>query len=93
MTVQLSDSTKPRGINHGAGRRMSRTAARSQLDQVAVDADYRKEGIVVNLDGRVPIDESGAAYKPSAEVIDAITRANLAEVEHSLWPLASLKAG
>jgi len=78
-------------VNHGAGRRMSRTAAKKQLDQRAVDSDYRKQGIVVNLDRRVPIDESGAAYKSSKSVIAAITRAHLAEVEHELWPLASLK--
>lgn len=79
-------------VNHGAGRRMSRTAAKRQLNQRTIDADYRRAGIVVNLDGRVPIDESGPAYKSSAEVIDAITSAGLAEVEHHLWPLASLKA-
>ena len=79
-------------VNHGAGRRMSRTAAKKQLNQRTIDADYRRAGIVVNLDGRVPIDESGPAYKSSAEVIQAITDAGLAEVEHRLWPLASLKA-
>lgn len=79
-------------VNHGAGRRMSRTAAKRQLNQAVIDEDYRRAGIVVNLDGRVPIDEAGPAYKPSAEVIAAITGAGLAEVEHRLWPLASLKA-
>jgi len=79
-------------VNHGSGRRMSRTAAKKQLDQAMIDDDYRRAGIVVNLDGRVPIDESGPAYKSSAEVIAAITNAGLAEVEHRLWPLASLKA-
>ena len=79
-------------VNHGAGRRMSRTAAKKRLDQVEVDRDYRTAGIVVNLDRHVPIDESGAAYKPSRDVIAAITRAGLAEIEHELWPLASLKA-
>jgi tRNA-splicing ligase RtcB len=78
-------------VNHGAGRRMSRTAARKQLNQDAVNRDYRDAGIVVNLDRRVPIDESGAAYKSSQSVIAAITMAGLAEVEHRLWPLASLK--
>jgi len=78
-------------VNHGAGRRMSRTAARKQLNQDAVNQDYRRAGIVVNLDRRVPIDESGAAYKSSRSVIAAITSANLATVEHELWPLASLK--
>ena len=78
-------------VNHGAGRRMSRSAARKHLHQDEVDADYRAAGIVVNLDRRVPIDESGAAYKPSRDVVAAITRAGLAEVEQRLWPLASLK--
>jgi len=78
-------------VNHGAGRRMSRTAARRQLDQAAVDAAYRDAGIVVNVDGRVPIDEAGPVYKSSREVVAAVTGAGLAEVEHELWPLASLK--
>jgi len=78
-------------VNHGSGRRMSRAAARKTLLQREVDSDYRRAGIVVNLDRRVPIDESGAAYKSSGEVIEAITQAGLAEVEHRLWPLASLK--
>ena len=79
-------------VNHGAGRRMSRAAAKKRLNQRSVDDDYKHAGIVVNLDGRVPLDESGAAYKPSADVIAAITGAGLAEVEHKLWPLASLKS-
>ncbi|TMB91782.1 MAG: RtcB family protein [Chloroflexi bacterium] len=78
-------------VNHGAGRRMSRTAAKKQLDQQVVNREYREAGIVVNVDRRVPIDESAAAYKSSKSVIAAITRAGLAEVEHRLWPLASLK--
>ena len=91
--LRPTDSSKSAyTVNHGAGRRMSRTAAKKQLNQRAIDADYRRAGIVVNLDGRVPIDESGPAYKSSAEVIEAITGAGLAEVEHRLWPLASLKA-
>lgn len=78
-------------VNHGAGRRMSRTAARRQLRQNTVDSDYRAAGIVVNVNQRVPIDESGAVYKPIKDVIAAVTHARLAEVEHELWPLASLK--
>jgi tRNA-splicing ligase RtcB len=79
-------------VNHGAGRRLSRSAAMRQLDQRAIDARYRSQGIVVNADGRIPLDEAGPAYKPSQEVIDAVVAAGLAEVEHHLRPLASLKA-
>jgi tRNA-splicing ligase RtcB len=78
-------------VNHGAGRRMSRRQARRELQQDTVDADYRRAGIVVNVDGRVPIDEAGPAYKSTREVIAAITNAGLATVEHELTPLASIK--
>jgi tRNA-splicing ligase RtcB (3'-phosphate/5'-hydroxy nucleic acid ligase) len=78
-------------VNHGAGRRMSRGAARRTLKQHDVDDDYRTAGIVVNLDGSVPIDESRDVYKSSREVVGAVTRAGLATVEHELVPLASIK--
>ena len=78
-------------VNHGAGRRMSRTAAIRDLDRKTVEDDYRAAGILVNDDGRVPIDEAGPAYKPTREVVDAVVGAGLATVEYELRPLASLK--
>ncbi len=78
-------------VNHGAGRRMSRGEAARTLSQRAVDDEYREAGVLVNADGRVPIDEAAACYKPAEEVIQAVVVAGLAEVEHRLWPLASLK--
>ena len=78
-------------VNHGAGRRMSRAAARKAFAQAEVDAAYRREGVVVNLDGVVPIDESKDAYKPVREVVAAVERAGLAAIEHELRPLASIK--
>ena len=45
----------------------------------------------MNLDGRVPLDESAPCYKPSADVIDAVVAAGLAHIEYRLWPLASFK--
>jgi tRNA-splicing ligase RtcB len=78
-------------VNHGAGRRLSRGAANRELSQRAIDDEYREAGIVVNTDGRVPLDEAAPAYKSSQEVIEAVTSAGLARVEHALYPLASLK--
>jgi tRNA-splicing ligase RtcB len=78
-------------VNHGAGRRLSRGEATRTLSQRAIDDEYREAGIVVNADGRVPLDEAAPAYKPAEEVIGAVVGAGLAEVEHRLWPLASLK--
>jgi len=78
-------------VNHGAGRRLSRGEAVRQLDQQKVDEQYRRDGILVNLDGRVPLDESNACYKSAEEVVSAVVAAKLARIEHTLWPLASIK--
>jgi tRNA-splicing ligase RtcB len=78
-------------VNHGAGRRLSRGEATRTLSQRTIDDEYRAAGILVNMDGRVPLDEAAPAYKSSEEVVRAVTEAGLAEVQHKLWPLASLK--
>jgi tRNA-splicing ligase RtcB len=78
-------------VNHGAGRRLSRGEAMRTLDQKKVNEQYRREGILVNLDGDVPLDESGACYKSSEEVIDAVVSAGLARVQHKLYPVTSIK--
>ena len=78
-------------VNHGAGRRLSRGEAMRTLSQRAIDDEYRAAGIIVNTDGRVPLDEAAPCYKPAEEVVRAVVEAGLAEIEHRLWPLASLK--
>jgi tRNA-splicing ligase RtcB len=78
-------------VNHGAGRRLSRGQALKRFSQREMDAEYRAAGILVNVDGHVPLDESGPCYKSAGEVVAAVTGAGLAEVEYTLWPLASLK--
>ncbi len=78
-------------VNHGAGRRKSRAAARRDITQAAADRQMRDLGVMVNAGGRVPIDESPDCYKPSDEVIRAVTEAGLAEVAVTLSPIASIK--
>jgi tRNA-splicing ligase RtcB len=78
-------------VNHGAGRRLSRGDAVRQLSQGTIDRQYRDAGILVNTDGRVPLDEAAPCYKSSEEVVRAVETAGLAEVEYRLWPLSSLK--
>jgi tRNA-splicing ligase RtcB len=78
-------------VNHGAGRRLSRGDATRQLSQSKIDKEYREAGILVNTDGRVPLDEAAPCYKSSQEVVEAVTAAGLAKIEHRLWPLSSLK--
>ncbi|HEX9056233.1 MAG TPA: RtcB family protein [Ktedonobacterales bacterium] len=78
-------------VNHGAGRRMSRSAALRDLSQEEINAQYRAAGIPVNVAAPVPIDEAAPCYKPSEQIIAAIVGAGLARVEYTLWPLSSLK--
>ena len=78
-------------VNHGCGRRKSRSAARREITQHAADERMRDLGVLVNAGGRVPVDESPDCYKPAEEVIRAVTEAGLAEVETRLHPLASIK--
>lgn len=78
-------------VNHGAGRKLSRGKAKEKLSQKEVNAMYREAGIIVNRDNNVPLDESKACYKSSEEVVAAVVNAGLAEIQYTLWPLASLK--
>jgi tRNA-splicing ligase RtcB len=78
-------------VNHGAGRRKSRTSARREITQAEADRKLRELGVMVNAGGRVPIDESPDCYKSAAEVIRAVTEAGLAEVTVRLSPIASIK--
>ncbi len=78
-------------VNHGAGRRMSRSQAARSLDQEKVNEQYARDRILVNLDGEVPLDESNACYKCCADVVAVVEQAGLARIEHTLWPLGSIK--
>ena len=70
---------------------MSRGEATRSLNQREIDREYREAGIIVNADGHVPIDEAAPCYKSSEEVVRAVLDAELAEVQHKLWPVTSLK--
>jgi len=78
-------------VNHGSGRRLSRAWATKHLNRRQIEKEYRMAGVLVNMDDRVPIDESACCYKPAREVIDCIVQAGLARVEYELVPLSSLK--
>lgn len=78
-------------VNHGSGRKLTRTWATKHLNTRQTDKDYRTAGVLVNLDGRVPIDESAPCYKPARDVITCVVNAGLARVEYELLPLSSLK--
>ena len=64
-------------VNHGAGRRMSRTAAKKSLDQVEVDKGFDKADILTNC-RNYPRDEAPRAYKDFEEVLSSVKKAGLA---------------
>lgn len=64
-------------VNHGAGRRMSRTRAKKELNQQAIDAGLQAHDIMSNC-REYPRDEAPDAYKDFAEVLASVTAAGLA---------------
>jgi tRNA-splicing ligase RtcB len=64
-------------VNHGAGRRMSRTAANKTLDQGAIDRSFDHADILTNC-RQYPRDEAPKAYKDFEEVLTSVKKAGLA---------------
>ncbi|MBZ4336280.1 RtcB family protein [Corallococcus interemptor] len=77
-------------VNHGAGRRMSRAAARRQLQQEETDRRMAEAGILLNT-RTTPLDESGPCYKNLDDVLETVEQAGLARVAHRLKPVACIK--
>lgn len=89
-------------VNHGSGRHMGRAQAKRELTAIhdEIDAEMRTirrtfngievEGIVGNT-RRTPLDECAEVYKPLDEVLGVLTRGDIAEVRHRLFPVANLK--
>lgn len=64
-------------VNHGAGRRMSRTAARAHLNGNAVRKELADGDIISNI-RNYPVDEAPDAYKDFGEVLRSVELAGLA---------------
>lgn len=64
-------------VNHGAGRRMSRTAATKSLDQEQIDRTFDESDILTNC-RNYPRDEAPRAYKDFEEVLRSVKQAGLA---------------
>jgi tRNA-splicing ligase RtcB len=77
-------------VPHGAGRVLSRGAARRALDQAEVDAQLARRGALTNV-RHAPIDESAGAYKDVDAVVAAVTLSGVARVTRVLTPLLILK--
>jgi tRNA-splicing ligase RtcB len=77
---------------HGAGRRMSRTAARRQAHGRTVKEDLEARGIVVRSGSMAGLaEEAPAAYKDVDLVIDVVHGAGIARKVARVRPLAVIK--
>jgi len=77
-------------VNHGAGRRLSRSAARRELSQKDTDRRMAGKGILLNTRS-TPLDESGPCYKNLDDVLESVELAGLASVHKKLKPVACIK--
>jgi tRNA-splicing ligase RtcB len=77
---------------HGAGRRLSRTAVRKQVDGGALRRQLEAQGIAVRaLSSRGLAEEAPEAYKDVERVVDVVVSAGLAAKVVRLRPIGVLK--
>jgi len=81
-------------VCHGAGRRMSRKAAKRKATGAEVRKKLEQMGIVVECASSHGLaEEAPFAYKDVDEVVQVVTRAGLARKVLKLKPLAVIKGG
>ena len=89
-------------VNHGSGRRMSRSQAKRELRDRHDQIDREMREIVRVLGGvkirgiagncrRTPLDECGHVYKDLDEVLRVLEAEGIARVAHRLYPVANIK--
>jgi tRNA-splicing ligase RtcB len=77
---------------HGAGRRLSRQAAKKQARPRNLPKELEAQGILVRAASRATVDEEmPEAYKDVSEVVDVVAGAGLARKLARLRPLAVVK--
>lgn len=77
---------------HGAGRLLSRTAARKQGEGRRIDLELRERGIEVKSKGvRTLAEEMSEAYKDVADVVDVIAGAGISRKVARLVPIGVIK--
>lgn len=77
---------------HGAGRMLSRTAAKKQVQGAEVRRQLNERGIRVRA-GSLPglAEEAPLAYKPVEQVVEVVERAGIARIVARLEPLVVVK--
>lgn len=77
MVAQAGAERTAYSVNHGAGRKLSRTAAKAQLRSTSVERSLRDADVITNC-RNYPIDEAPDAYKDFEEVLRSVELAGLA---------------
>lgn len=77
MVAKAGAASAAYSVNHGAGRRLSRTKAKKQLCQDAIDRGLAEHDIISNC-RTYPRDEAPDAYKDFREVLSSVEQAGLA---------------
>jgi len=77
---------------HGAGRRLSRAAAKKQARGRAIFQELQAKGVFVQSDSKLTVaEEMPEAYKDVAEVVDVMDAAGIAKKVAKLVPMAVIK--
>ncbi len=77
---------------HGAGRRLSRTAAKKQFDGKDLIAHLKRQGIEVRAtSAQVAAEEAPEAYKDVSQVVESVEHAGIARKVARLRPLGVVK--
>jgi tRNA-splicing ligase RtcB len=77
---------------HGAGRAMSRTAARKRIAGADLRRELESKGITVrSASNKGLAEEAPFAYKNVDEVVGVVTRAGLADTIAELRPIGVIK--
>jgi tRNA-splicing ligase RtcB len=77
---------------HGAGRIMSRTQAKKNLNGREITANLLKEGIIVRAHSENAIaDEAPGVYKPSDEVVNVVHEVGISRLVARLSPVGVIK--
>jgi tRNA-splicing ligase RtcB (3'-phosphate/5'-hydroxy nucleic acid ligase) len=77
---------------HGAGRRLSRTAARKEIHGAQLRTELEQQGIVVRTTSNKGLaEEAPFAYKDVDAVVDVVVRAGLARRVARLVPIGVVK--
>lgn len=89
ITEGLGNPESFNSCSHGAGRKLSRTAARNELSLEEEVARLEKMGVIHSVRYKEDLDEATGAYKDIDEVMEA--QKDLVKIKTKLTPIAVIK--